>query len=280
MSAVDPAMSQGRNSFPPSGTARVLTMHEHPTTPEAAEVGALAARGALVLGSRQIVVWLISFASGIVLARLLSPADFGVYAIAVFVLSAFTIFGDAGLGASLIRQQEDPTLADYRSVFLVQQAIVFAIVLLCWATASFVVSLYGLKASYAWFIRLLALALLITSFQTISIIRLERRLAFGRLGLISAIETLTFNATAIAFAAAGAGVYSFGAALVAQALVAAALYLAASPPLADLARLRELNPQVVIGQTVGAGHFHQLEVPEQINAMIERFLGLSASTPP
>ena len=24
--------------------------------------------------------------------------------------------------------------------------------------------------------------------------------------------------------------------------------------------------------TVGAGHFHQLEVPEQVNAMIERFL--------
>lgn len=53
------------------------------------------------------------------------------------------------------------------------------------------------------------------------------------------------------------------------------LYLAASPPLADLARLRELNPQVVIGQTVGAGHFHQLEVPEQINAMIDRFLRVS-----
>ena len=27
--------------------------------------------------------------------------------------------------------------------------------------------------------------------------------------------------------------------------------------------------------TVGAGHFHQLEVPEQVNAMIERFLALS-----
>jgi hypothetical protein len=29
---------------------------------------------------------------------------------------------------------------------------------------------------------------------------------------------------------------------------------------------------VVTGQTVGAGHFHQLEVPEQITPMIERFL--------
>ncbi len=52
------------------------------------------------------------------------------------------------------------------------------------------------------------------------------------------------------------------------------LYLAAASPLADLARLRELCPQVVIGQTVGAGHFHQLEVPAQVNAMIDRFLAL------
>jgi pimeloyl-ACP methyl ester carboxylesterase len=52
------------------------------------------------------------------------------------------------------------------------------------------------------------------------------------------------------------------------------LYLGAATPLADFARLRELSPHVVIGQTVGAGHFHQLEVPVQVNAMIDRFLEL------
>jgi pimeloyl-ACP methyl ester carboxylesterase len=41
---------------------------------------------------------------------------------------------------------------------------------------------------------------------------------------------------------------------------------------ADLARWRELCPHLVTGQTVGAGHFHQLETPEQVNAMIDRFL--------
>ena len=53
------------------------------------------------------------------------------------------------------------------------------------------------------------------------------------------------------------------------------LYLAAAGPLADFSRLQALSPQVVIGQTVGAGHFHQLEVPEQVNAMIDRFLRVS-----
>jgi hypothetical protein len=31
----------------------------------------------------------------------------------------------------------------------------------------------------------------------------------------------------------------------------------------------------VTGKTVGSGHFVQLEVPEQVNAMIERFLAVA-----
>lgn len=44
---------------------------------------------------------------------------------------------------------------------------------------------------------------------------------------------------------------------------------------ANLARFKELCPQLVTGQTVGSGHFHQLEAPGQVNAMIERFLAVS-----
>ena len=42
----------------------------------------------------------------------------------------------------------------------------------------------------------------------------------------------------------------------------------------DPVRLRAINPGVRFGMTVGSGHFNQLEVPEQVNAMIERFLDL------
>lgn len=41
------------------------------------------------------------------------------------------------------------------------------------------------------------------------------------------------------------------------------------------ARLLRLKPDVQLGLTVGAGHFNHLEVPEQVNAMIDRFLALS-----
>ena len=39
--------------------------------------------------------------------------------------------------------------------------------------------------------------------------------------------------------------------------------------------LRRACPAITIGQTVGAGHFIQLEVADQVNAMIERFLTIT-----
>jgi hypothetical protein len=40
----------------------------------------------------------------------------------------------------------------------------------------------------------------------------------------------------------------------------------------DPARLLPLKPDLQFGMTVGAGHFNHLEVPEQVNPMVERFI--------
>jgi pimeloyl-ACP methyl ester carboxylesterase len=55
------------------------------------------------------------------------------------------------------------------------------------------------------------------------------------------------------------------------------LYVAANEPQprSDMGRFREMFPQVLDGKTVGSGHFCQLEVPEQVNAMIDRFLAIT-----
>jgi pimeloyl-ACP methyl ester carboxylesterase len=67
------------------------------------------------------------------------------------------------------------------------------------------------------------------------------------------------------------GFFGFDTAKAAAACSAPFLYLDAGTPNVDLGRLGGLCPQLVSGRTVGAGHFHQLEVPDQVNAMIDRF---------
>jgi hypothetical protein len=42
----------------------------------------------------------------------------------------------------------------------------------------------------------------------------------------------------------------------------------------DLEQFKAACPQLLIAKTLGAGHFSPLEVPDQINAMIERFLAV------
>jgi pimeloyl-ACP methyl ester carboxylesterase len=53
-----------------------------------------------------------------------------------------------------------------------------------------------------------------------------------------------------------------------------ALHVSASMQMNDVERFRQLCPHVLIGQTIGSGHYHQVVVPDQVNAMLRRFLEL------
>jgi pimeloyl-ACP methyl ester carboxylesterase len=57
------------------------------------------------------------------------------------------------------------------------------------------------------------------------------------------------------------------------------LAIGSAVPTNEPADLRSLCPEITIGQTVGAGHFNHLEVPEQVNAMIERFMAINHLPP-
>jgi pimeloyl-ACP methyl ester carboxylesterase len=65
-----------------------------------------------------------------------------------------------------------------------------------------------------------------------------------------------------------------GAGALAQATVPV-LSIGSAVPSNASADLRRLCPAITVGQTVGSGHFNQLEVPGQVNAMIERFLAIN-----
>jgi len=53
------------------------------------------------------------------------------------------------------------------------------------------------------------------------------------------------------------------------------LFLLADRPFTDAETLSTLGPNWRVGQVVGAGHFIQLIAPQQVNAMVDRFLKLN-----
>ena len=57
-------------------------------------------------------------------------------------------------------------------------------------------------------------------------------------------------------------------------------YLGAIRTLADIGKFRSYYPQLITGQTVGSGHFSPLEVPEQINSMLDRYLAIAVKSRP
>ena len=59
---------------------------------------------------------------------------------------------------------------------------------------------------------------------------------------------------------------------IAKAVNVPTLFIASSLPWIPPDRVHQLLPGWFLGRTVGAGHFHHLLVPDQVNAMIERFL--------
>jgi hypothetical protein len=54
------------------------------------------------------------------------------------------------------------------------------------------------------------------------------------------------------------------------------VYIAADElqPRSDMARFHERFSEILYRKTVGSGHFQLAEVPEQVNAMIDRFLAV------
>jgi len=72
--------------------------------------------------------------------------------------------------------------------------------------------------------------------------------------------------------AAMKGILAFDGPAIAKRCSVPALHIAATPPLNPPHLMSEWLPSVVNGWTVGAGHFNQLETPQQVSAMIEAFL--------
>lgn len=168
---------------------------------------------------RQLVLRLLSFAGVLILARLLAPQDFGIFAIANFVLMASNAFiSSGGGGAALVRQEDPPSEGEYGAGLLVQLSMAVAIALLVAALAPFIVDFYELSARHTVLFHVTAGALVVSSLKILPTVRLQRAIRHDLIALSDIAEYVVFLAVTLALALSGAGVWSLIAGMAARAL--------------------------------------------------------------
>ena len=180
--------------------------------------------------SRQFLIAGLTFGSGIVLARTLSPADFGLFAIATFIVVFLRMLTDLGLHSALVQQDEDPGQRELRTAFTVQQIAVTLAVLLLWPASEWLPIVYP-KASgeIVWLVRLMSLELYFLSWCRPSEALIERTLRYDRLVPIDVAVTCMYCCVALVLALNGCGVWSFGFAYVSAGFTRLVLVLRAAP---------------------------------------------------
>jgi len=90
--------------------------------------------------------------------------------------------------------------------------------------------------------------------------------------LVDSVLNVMMAAPAPVAAEAMKGILAFDGPGMAKRCTVPALHLAATPPLNPPHLMSQWMPKVVNGWTVGAGHFNMMEVPDQVNSMIEGFM--------
>jgi PST family polysaccharide transporter len=194
------------------------------------ELHARARRGIKLLLIRQVFVQIVTFAGGVVLARALGPAQFGLFVIATFWVTALALLGDFGLAASFIQRRAALTDRDLQVGFTLQQILTSIIVVAIFALAPWIVKVYpNAPPETVWLIRAMAFSLYLTTWRAISALQLERRLHYSRLAWIEVVESLSFQVIAVLLAVAGFGVWSLVAALMARGILGVVLVYLASP---------------------------------------------------
>ena len=189
-----------------------------------------AKRGVTLLMTRQGLSLLVSLVGGIILARVLRPEEFGLYVIAMFLVSTFALIGDFGMAPSFIQRKAELTDHDICVGFTIQQVLTTAIVILLFVFAPLLARLYP-KAppETVWFVRALSFNLYLTSWHSMSAVQLERHLNYDQLARIELLETVTFQAVAVTCALLHLGTWSYVAACLAQGFLGTALIYLACP---------------------------------------------------
>lgn len=163
-------------------------------------------KGTVWSGIDNVAQYVVSFVVGIILARLLSPDDYGLIGLTAIFSTISTALINGGFGTALIRKT-DAIEDDYNTVFIVNlgmSILLYAILYLC---APLIASFFG-RGELVALVRVTSLGLIIAALSMVQQVRLMKAIDFKSQTRISVTAVLISGALGIAMAFMGFGVWS------------------------------------------------------------------------
>ncbi|GAB4345927.1 MAG: lipopolysaccharide biosynthesis protein [Candidatus Abyssubacteria bacterium] len=165
-----------------------------------------AVKGTLWLSAGRVLSQLFSWAITIVVARILTPNDYGLMGMAGLIIILCQYFGDVGLGAALI-QRKDVEDDDLSSIFWFSIAVSLLLYLIAWSVAP-ALALFFEAEKLTLLVRVLSLSFVIGIMRTIPVSLINRDLAFDKYSKSDVIATLFAVLTSLFMAVKGFGVWA------------------------------------------------------------------------
>jgi lipopolysaccharide exporter len=162
--------------------------------------------GAKWTTASSVAVAAIQFVQLIVVARILSPGDFGLMAMVMAVLGFAQIFTDMGVGSAVIHRQ-DNSVRELSSLYWLNVFAGAAVFLLTVAATPLVMAFFD-EPRLATLLPATALVFLIAAFGLLFQLLLQKDLKFRDLALVESLSAVAGAVVTIGSAFAGFGVYS------------------------------------------------------------------------
>lgn len=162
--------------------------------------------GMIWVGIQRFGTMTISFVANMVLARMLTPDDYGCVGMLLIFISLSTTFIDGGFGSALI-QKRRPTREDYSTIFYWNLGLSVLLYLLLYAGAPLVARFYD-EPVLTGLLRLQSVILIINAATMVQITQLRKQMRFKKIALINVAAAIGSVAGAIAYAYMGGGVWA------------------------------------------------------------------------
>lgn len=165
--------------------------------------------GAIWRFAERICAQMVTFVVSLVLARLLTPEDYGVVAIAMILVTVFNVFATSGFGAALIQKKETDD-SDYSTILIFGILFTGALYMLLFAIAPLVASIYQTPVLTP-LLRIMALNLPFAAVNSVQQAYVSRRLIFRKFFFATLVGTIVSAVVGICMAYLGFGVWALAA---------------------------------------------------------------------